>query len=184
MNGFLRLSDFMLWLSRRVARAELIVCQVLIVAFSSLLLVNVIMRYAFSAPFYFAEEAAIYILIWMAFLAIAATIARQEMIALTFAVALLPERPRLVVDLAVQLAILAMMLLLLVVSWQWLNSPGVQFETALTLGQPKRYFYAIMPVFCALASFHSFANVLDIMARLLRGAPPPRQPGPSEVVWK
>ena len=173
MTAFLKVAEGVAMLNRTLARWELFLCQFLIIGFSGLLLTNVVLRYGFSAPLYYAQETAIYILIWMSFLAIAATIARKEMISLTFAVDLLPTRLRLVVDIVVQLAIIAIMLILLRVSWVWLNSPAVQFERALTLGQPKRYFYAVVPIFCALASFHSFANLLELSARLVRGAGPP-----------
>jgi TRAP-type C4-dicarboxylate transport system permease small subunit len=143
-----------------VARGELILCQLLIVAFASLLLVNVVRRYGFDAPFYFAEELAVYILIWMAFLAIAATIARREMIALTFVVEALPEGVRRVVAIVVDVLMLAMMVAILWAAIGWWRSPAVAFELALTLGTSKQPFYLIVPLFAGLAAFHLLANLL------------------------
>jgi TRAP-type transport system small permease protein len=184
MGAISRISDRVMRLSRGLAWLELLLCQLLITGFAGLLLVNVIMRYVFSAPFFFAEELAIYILIWMAYLAIAATIARNEMVALTFAVELLPERARLVLDILVQLLILAMVVVLFRVSWAWVNSPAAQFDLALTLGLRKWPFYMIMPIFFALASFHTAANLLALVVRLLTGAPPrpPQGTAPVEVI--
>lgn len=151
-----------------LVKVELAFCRLLIVAFATLLVVNVAKRYLFNAPIYFAEELAVYILIWMAFLAIAATVARREMIALTFAVDALPAQVRRVIDLAVIGTTLAIAVLLLVVSWQWLFSPAVRFEQALTLGIAKRPFLAIVPIFFTLISFHLVANMVE---RWREGAP-------------
>lgn len=155
-----RLSKELLALSEFLARAELFLCQILIVAFTSLLLVNVVMRYTLSSPLYFAEELAVYILIWMAFLAIAATIARQKMIALTFVADMTSERLRRWLDVLVELIILGMVTVLTWASWRWLQSPSIQFEKALTLGMVKMPFYAIVPIFFTLASLHTLSNLL------------------------
>jgi TRAP-type transport system small permease protein len=184
MGAITRVSDAVTRLSRGLAWLELLACQLLIAGFAGLLIANVFMRYVFAAPFYFAEELAIYILIWMAYLAIAATIARNEMVALTFAVELLPDSTRLILDILVQLMILAMVVVLFRVSWAWVNSPAAQFDLALTLGLRKWPFYMIMPIFFALASFHTAANLLALLVRLLVGAPPPPPPGadPVEII--
>lgn len=160
MTQIRRLSKGLLALSEFLARAELLVCQFLIVAFSTLLLVNVTMRYTLSSPLYFAEELAIYILIWMAFLAIAATIARQDMIALTFVADMASVRLRRWLDVLVDLIVLGMVIVLAWVSWRWLQSPAMQFEQALTLGMVKKPFYAIVPIFFSLASLHTAANLM------------------------
>ncbi len=148
-----------------LARIELFICQILIVAFAGLLLVNVCRRYVFSAPIYFAEELAIYILIWMAFLAIAATIAHRRMIALTFLSDMAPPAIRRVIDIAVDLTVLVMCVVLALVSWRWLNSFAVVYEQALTLGIAKKPFYAIMPIFFVLAAFHTIANLARDLTR-------------------
>ncbi len=152
-------ANFLIRSSAGLARVELLLCKLLIVGFAGLLLVNVAMRYLFSAPLYYAEELSVYILIWMSFLAIAATIARREMIALTFAVDVLPPALRRVMKIVVDLIVLCMVAALAWVSWRWINSIAMQFEMALTLGMAKRPFYAIVPIFFVLATFHTLANL-------------------------
>lgn len=164
MGVFKRLAAGLQAASRRLAWLELAVCQLLIVAFAGLLLVNVVMRYAFSAPIYFAEELAVYILIWMAYLAIAATIARREMIALTFVVDAVPAPVGRLVRVLVDLAVLAICVVLVAASWRWLTSFAVAYEQALTLGMSKKPFYAVMPLFFLLACFHTLANLLADIA--------------------
>lgn len=147
-------------LSNIVARCEIFICQFLIICFVGLLLANVTMRYLFTSPIYFAEELAVYILIWMAFLAIAATIARQEMISLEFLAAMTSPLIQRTLRVVVDVVVLGMVLVLTWVSWRWLFSPAVQYEQALTLGIGKKPFYAIIPIFFTLASLHTLSNLL------------------------
>lgn len=154
-------------LSLGLARIELFICQALIISFASLLLVNVLLRYTLSAPMYFAEELAIYILIWMAFLAISVTIARQDMIALTFVIDHAPPALRRIIDVTVDLIVLCMLAALAWVSWTWLQSTAMQYEQALTLGMPKKPFYSIVPIFFTLATLHTIANVFHHLTRPL-----------------
>jgi len=149
-------------ISRSLARAELFACQLLIVFFTSLLLVNVIGRYAFNRPFYFAEELAVYILIWMAFLAISVTIARNEMIRLTFLVDLLSPRLRRIIDIVVETLLLVMLVAIAVAAFRWIVSPAVVYSRALTLGMTKLPFLTIVPIFTVLATFHVASNLLTM----------------------
>jgi TRAP-type C4-dicarboxylate transport system permease small subunit len=155
--------------SHGLAKVELLVCQALIVGFAGLLLVNVMMRYLLNAPIYYADELAIYTLIWMAFLAISVTIARGDMIALTFLAELAVPRVRFVLQLCVDLLVLAMCVVLAWTSWQWLNSGAMAYEQALTLGTVKWPFYSIVPIFFTLATLHMVANLLHHLAGGVEG---------------
>jgi TRAP-type C4-dicarboxylate transport system permease small subunit len=149
-------------LSLAVAKVELVAAQALIVVFTGLILVNVFRRYAFNRPLFFAEELSVYILIWMAFLAIAVTIARRETISLTFLVDNLPPRARWACALAAETLVAMMLGGMVYAAWVWFNNPAIAFERALTLGQPKWPFLLIIPLFCSLAFFHAVANVIDL----------------------
>ena len=159
------LSERVMAASLRLARVEMLVCHALIVGFAGLLLVNVLMRYLLNAPIYYAEELAIYTLIWMAFLAISVTISRGDMIALTFLSDLAPRYVRFFLQLTVDGLVLTMCIVMAWVSWHWLNSGAVAYEQALTLGMAKRPFYAIVPVFFSLATLHMIANLLYHLSR-------------------
>lgn len=149
--------------SRWLAHLELFAAQALIVLFTGLLLFNVVRRYLFNRPLFFAEELAVYILIWMAFLAISVTIARQEMVRLTFLVDALSPRLRYAVNLMVEIMVLAMLAAMVKASWIWFNAPAVAFERALTLGMAKWPFLLIIPLFCTLATIHVIANIVGML---------------------
>lgn len=147
-----------------VARVEMFLAQVLIAGFTGLILFNVIRRYTINRPLYFAEELAVYILIWTAFLAIAVTIARLETIRLTFLVDVMGPRGRLILAVISETLVALMLAAMTYAAWKWFNHPAIAFERALTLGLPKWPFLLIIPLFCTLSLFHAVANVLHLIA--------------------
>ncbi|MDF3352030.1 TRAP transporter small permease [Sulfitobacter sp. KE34] len=151
-----------------LAWMELLVCQFLVVGFALLLLLNVMLRYVLSAPLYYAEETAIYMLIWMTYLAAASAIARGDMVALTIVTDKLQLPLQQMLKTLVNLLIAAMCVVLLNATVSWLNAPGTAFDRALTLGMPKRPFYAIMAIFFALTSFHALVHAFLGSMKLLR----------------
>lgn len=149
--------------SAGLAWLEMLICQILIVAFTLLLISNVVARYVLNSPFYFAEELAVYMLIWMAFLAICVTIARNDMIKLDLFVERLAAPIRRTITVVIELLVLAMLLAVLYASWQWVNSPAVAFEQALTLNMPKLPFLMIIPIFAGCSVIHVFSNLLSML---------------------
>lgn len=155
--------------SRMLANLEMLVCKVLIVAFTGLLVVNVGMRYVLNAPLFFAEELAIYILIWMAFLAISVSIHEDSQVRFTLVTDAMPRKARRLALLVAELAVAAMLAVILVRSVGWILSPSASFDFAVTLGWPKWPFFLIIPVFAAAALCHVTARIVTTLA------------GPSEV---
>ncbi|WP_136066581.1 TRAP transporter small permease [Modicisalibacter radicis] len=147
--------------SRAVVRVEQWLCSALIVAFSVLLIVNVISRYAFDSPLFFAEELAVYILIWMAFLAISIGIHHDSHVRLTLLTGCLPVSLRQVCYWVTEGLTLLILAVLLKYSIDWVRSPSVTFDIALTLGWPKWVFYLIVPIFSTTALLHVAARLSD-----------------------
>lgn len=152
------------WLSRasrRLAAFEQLVCSVLIVAFGVLLIANVFARYVLNSPIFFAGELAIYILIWMAFLAISISIHHDQHVRLTMLVGVLPTPAQRACYWLSELVCLAMLVVMLWYSIAWLRSPSVDYDMAITLDWPKWHFYLIVPIFCATSIFHLIARLSD-----------------------
>lgn len=152
------------WLTRashQLARVEQLLCSGLIIAFSVLLMVNVIARYAFNSPLYFANELAIYLLLWMAFLAISIAIHQDQHVRLTMLVAMLPKATQRACYWLTELLCLAILATILWYAIAWLRSPSVGYDIAITLDWPKWHFYLIVPLFCATSIFHLIARLSD-----------------------
>lgn len=152
------------WLTRasqRLARVEQFACSGLIVAFSVLLMVNVIARYVFNSPLYFANELAVYILIWMAFLAVSIAIHHDQHVRLTMLIGILPKTVQRTCYWVTELLCLAILATILWFAIAWLRSPSVSYDIAITLDWPKWHFYLIVPLFCATSIFHLIARLSD-----------------------
>ena len=156
-----RLAKGLAGVSRGLAWVELTLCKGLIALFSLLLIVNVTRRYVFNAPLFFAEELAVYILIWMAFLAISVSIHENTQVRLTMLLDALPPPLAHRITLLTETLVAGLLAVILVTSLKWMGSPAVGFELALTLGLPKWPFFLIIPVFSAAALIHVLARLAN-----------------------
>lgn len=157
------------YLSDKLASIERILCGSLIVAFTLLLMVNVVSRYVFDAPIFFAEELALLILVWMGYLAIAYSVSQDKQIGMSLVVDNLPEHARRAVSIVVDIIMLFMSCLLLWSTIDWLQSSSVAFERAVSLDVPKWPFYLVMPVFWVVLIVHLLKQ---LSSRLAAGQEP------------
>lgn len=148
-----------------VARLERLACGGLIIAFASLVLANVVMRYAFSQPLIFAEELAVLMMTWMAFLASSLALYRRELVAVTMLADALPEGWRTALRWLNAVLTVAILAVILVTGLMWLSSRATGYELAVTLGVARWPFFTIVP-------FTAATMLLHTLAQLVRGAEP------------
>jgi len=152
----------------QVERVEKALCASSAIAFTVLIVANVVLRYGFNTPLYFAEEASVILMVWMALLAASLTLGRREMVAVTLFTEFLPERFRAIVDLLVQVIVLLVALTFLYWSVVWMMSPAATRDVVITLGIKKWYPYLIVPVFFLLSSLKALNNVAVVAPRVFR----------------
>jgi TRAP-type C4-dicarboxylate transport system permease small subunit len=164
--------------SAAVARAEASLAAFLILATCGLILLNIATR-SMGDALYWVDEAAIYCMVWSAFLGASVTIRNRSAVAIDLLKdALGPSTSRALAAL-VQGAILVFGLWLLVLAWRWYDPltmarlgfdvrafSGETFnfiyrEPTLTIGWPKWPIWLIMPLFGAAVSLHALANLLE-----------------------
>jgi TRAP-type C4-dicarboxylate transport system permease small subunit len=90
-------------------------CQAALAVMSALVLTQVVLRYVFAAPLVWAEEATVFLMIWVTFIGSGIAIRRNAHIAMTVVADRLPTGLARAVAAASQLAIVAF---LAVVAWQ------------------------------------------------------------------
>jgi len=164
--------------SAAVARAEAALAGALILATCGLILLNIATRSTGNA-LYWVDEAAIYCMVWSAFLGASVTIERRSAIAVDLLKDRLSPRGSRWLARLVQALILLFGLALLAVSWRWYDPVGlmragfdkdafsgatfnfIYREPTLTIGVDKWPIWLIMPVFAATLSLHALANLLD-----------------------
>ena len=152
-----------------------------------LILLNVVTR-AFNVAIYWVDEAAIYAMVWMTFLAASAALHSGHSVAVTILRDLLPLRYRgwmaKFVDVTVFLFAAAMAWL----CWRWflpidLARAGFDFaafqaetfnfvyaEPTTTLGIRKFWVWLVMPLFAFGTVLHGLNNLLDFSGSTERGA--------------
>ena len=148
-------------LSDGIARIEAVVCGTLIVVFTALILINVTLRYLFSAPLYYAEETAVLIMVWMAFLATSLAVKNRALVAVTLLVEALPARSRRTVRAVADVLVITCLVVLVYAAIWWMASPSMRYERAITLDLPKWPFFAIVPVTFAAMILHAVQNLLE-----------------------
>lgn len=147
-----------------LAVVERAVCGLLIGAFTLLLMFNVLSRYLFNAPLFFAEELALSILVWMGYLAIAYSVSRDRQIGMGLVVDKLPEQSKRIVLIVVNIIMLAISCSLLWSTVQWLQSSSVSYERAIAMDLPKWPFYLVMPVFWSVLIIHLLEQLVSKLA--------------------
>jgi TRAP-type C4-dicarboxylate transport system permease small subunit len=149
------------WLSDKAALLERFLCAVLISVFTLVLLANVISRYLFNSPLFFAEELALLLLVWMGYLAVSYSIYRSEQIGMGLVVDKLSEKNQRLVAIVVDLILVGISGILFWAALQWLGSSSVSFERAVTLNVPKWPFYLVIPLFWSLMLIHLIDHLLE-----------------------
>lgn len=164
-------------ISHAWARAELLMASVLAGLVTLLILLNVVTRSMRNA-LYWVDEAAIYAMVAMTFLAASAAIQRRETIAITFLPDALQGRARQAVLIFVDALVLFCALALLWFCWIWFQPLAFMragFDTAAfqaqtfnfvyaertnTLDMQKFWFWLIVPVFALGMTLHALANLV------------------------
>lgn len=152
-------------LSHGLVTVERWVSQVLVLAFVTLIVVNVAMRYLAGRPLVYAEELAAILLVWLVFVATSITVHDRAQIGVTMLIEKLPFEMRGAVDLAVLSIVAAVLGVLLWFSVRWVLSPAVAFEQVITTGWGKVPFFWIVPVFSATALVHILADLAEAITR-------------------
>ncbi len=157
------------WISDKAALVERFLCAVLISVFTLVLLANVISRYLFNAPLFFAEELALLLLVWMGYLAVSYSIYRSDQIGMGLLVDKLSEKNKQRVAIVVDLILIVISGVLFWAALQWLQSSSMFFERAVTLDVPKWPFYLVIPLFWSLMLVHLLDHLLKKLAMIGSG---------------
>ena len=147
-------------LSGGLVRFERIISRLLVVGFTTLIVVNVTLRYLAGRPLIFAEEFAAILLVWLALVAVSISIHDRRQVGVTILVDALPPAARAVTLRLVDLIVLLILIVFLWKSIVWVASPSVGFERVITLGWAKWPFFLIVPIFCATSITHVAAQLV------------------------
>ncbi|MDO6683708.1 MULTISPECIES: TRAP transporter small permease [unclassified Oceanobacter] len=164
--------------SDRLARLELAAAGAMLTLVLGLLLLNIVTR-AIGQALFWIDEAAVLGMVWMVFLASAASLHNGTNIAMTLVIERLPERLAQLMAVVVNATLLVFVGVLLWMLWRWFDpltlwSMGgdtsayaastfnfIYDEPTMTLGFHKVWFWLVLPVFALGSVFHLVVRLLN-----------------------
>ena len=163
-------------ISAGVARVEFILIGVLMVAIFAFLMLNVVSR-AVGSPVIWVDEAAVFLMIWVAFFGASLALAKREHLAVTVVSDMLSGGMRILLSVLVDTFLFAFFVIFAVILWRWFDpitlwkagsiaafsSKTFNFiyqEPTVTLGLPKLWFWLILPIFCLTGLVHTAAQLM------------------------
>ena len=147
-------------IDRGLAAAERGLVIALTAAIAGIMMVQVVMRYFFSAPIFWAEEISVQLLVFVTLFGLSLLVQRQQLVSIDFLPRALPDRARHALLALLGLAMLALAIFLAVLGWQWVTRPEVRMELGATTQLPRWYNFSALPLAMVLMAWHQFAAVL------------------------
>jgi len=147
-----------------IARVESLLLVLMMFALTLILVCQVILRYFFNAPLFWAEEVSVQLLISVTFLGISYLIHQGNMIKVDFLLELLPKGTTDKVELGLRVLGLATLLVFCWVATEWILQPEIKLDVSPTTGIPNWYNYLLVVVSFYLMSWH-------LLVKLITGKP-------------
>ncbi len=125
-----------------------------------ILMAQVVLRYGFSRPLFWAEEISVQLLVFMTLFGLSILLKEQRMIAIDFIVASFSEKYRKGISIALQVIGLIVILFFAYEATLWILRPEVRIELSPTTQIPVWINYAVFPVSFYGMSFHLIVGFL------------------------
>lgn len=127
------------------------------------LTMSVIFRYAFNHPLHWADETAIFSMIWTTFIGGSMGIKRQQAAAVTLITDKLKGAALKAMLMIAFLITFAFCLFILILAYQWISAPAIWFQNSTSMNLPMFYPYLSVPVGFLFMTIHAFDLVLKTL---------------------
>ncbi len=155
----------------RVKRiSETILYGIMVLALSVLalsVLTQVIMRYVLSAPPFWTEELARFVLIWLTFVGIAAVQISRDQIGIDWVSGLLPETGQRILR---AMNSLIVFVILVAIIWAGYTIAALGSQTSPALGISMRFIYGALPIGAAATLLVVAAQLVEEIAAIFPGS--------------
>ena len=138
-------------------------------AIAGIMMAQVVMRYFFSAPIFWAEEISVQLLVFVTLFGLSLLAQRGQLVSIDFLPRALSDRARHVLLVVLGLVMLALLVFLAVLGLEWVTRPEVRMELGATTQLPRWYNFSALPLACGLMAWHLFAAVLRDARAALQG---------------
>ncbi len=157
-------------IDRGLAAAERGLVIALTAAIAGIMMVQVVLRYFFSAPIFWAEEISVQVLVFATLFGLSLLVQQGQLVSIDFLPRALPERARRGLMVLLGGVMLALLVFVAWLGWDWVNRPDVRMELGATTQLPRWYNFSALPLAFALMAWHQFAAIVRDL-RALGGAP-------------
>lgn len=129
-----------------------------------ILMGQVILRYGFSRPLFWAEEICVQLLVFMTLFGLSILLKEKRMIAIDFVMVCLPEKLRKGIGLLMQISGLCVVLFFAYEATLWILRPAVRMEVSPTTGLAVWINYATFPLAFYGMTVHMMIGLLEMIA--------------------
>lgn len=164
------LFHFIQTLDRWLANVERTLVVALTVALAAIMMTQVVLRYFFNAPIFWAEEISVQLLVFVTLFGLSLLMQGQQLIVIDFLPRALPPRGQAVLNVVLGLGMLALLLFLAWLGWDWINRPDVRMELGATTQLPRWYNFSALPLAFACMAFHQLAALVRQARSAVTGA--------------
>lgn len=144
-----------------IARIERWLAMGLTAAIALIMMAQVVLRYFFNAPLFWAEEVAAQLLVFLTLIGISLLLQRQQLVNIDFLPRALSPRKQHLLFVLLGLAMLALTLFFAKLGWQWIQRPDVRLEMGATTQLPRWYNYSVLPAAFACMAFHQLVLIIS-----------------------
>ncbi len=142
---------------------------VLIACIALVTMAQVILRYVFSAPLFWAEEIAVQMLVTAAMFGLSLLVQQGQLVAINFLPQALPPKLRHLLMFLTGLILCALFVFLAWLGWNWIANPITRLELAPTTQMPRWYTYATLPLAMSLMALHQAVRSVHEAASVFGG---------------
>lgn len=147
-------------IDRGLAAAEQGLVMILTAAIAVIMMVQVVLRYFFSAPLFWAEEISVQLLVFVTLFGLSLLAHKGQLVTIDFLPQALPAKARHALFAALGGVMLALLLFLTWLGWEWINRADVRLELGATTRLPRWYNFSALPLALALMAWHQFVGIL------------------------
>jgi len=147
-------------LSGWIESLEKFVAMILIAAMTTVIAAAVVFRYFFKDPIFWANEASIFMMAWITFIGGSLGLKYKSQASVTFMVDRFSEKGKRIIEIISYIIILAFMLLLLYLSYNWLLAASHQKSTSMRI--PMWIPYLSVPTGLTFAFIHLLSHLINL----------------------
>lgn len=143
-----------------LAATEQVAVVLLTGGITVIMMAQVVLRYFFSAPLFWAEEISVQLLVFASVFGLSLLTRRGDLVSIDFLPRALPPPARHALMAALGGVMLAVVAFVAWLAWDWIARPDVRIELSATTQLPRWYTYAVLPVGLSCMALHQAAAIV------------------------